>query len=429
MGGSPASGSPAVVALAMRTGDTWSQCSAAVWKPRLLITAGHCLFRPNSATGVDEVRVFPPGAPAVIYSNTGPQGTAPVAVTRWWVRDDFVNGGSQAPPNDIAVIELASDIGPTPFTRLATQDELTRWVQGSSAIDQVGYGLISPGTPSTTPNQVSLPAVSLTLGSNLGSIFSTAASPTQSSCPGDSGSPASRTEPDGTYLIGPISGGHSACIETAPTEFRNSAIAAITYLEIVNDALTGIGMAAIPSAPSKVEAVGTGRSTVHVTWQAATVAPDAVVAYDVRGSDGVVRCSTLQTSCDLTNLPRGSQAFTVRARNVDGEGDALPATSFSTLGVGRKHPMIAPIIGTGSDGRLRISFTTLRATSSVVVRDYRITDQKGRLVCSGKPPNAFDTSLSCLGPKEPGRYRVRIVAVTSEGKTKASPYSAWFRVG
>ncbi|MGB4690578.1 MAG: hypothetical protein WBH16_10245, partial [Candidatus Nanopelagicales bacterium] len=77
-GGTPATGNPGVAALAIFDGTSWGKsCSAVVWKPRVLLTSGHCVTQEGSATVVPRLAVFPPGAAAVQYTNTGPQGASP----------------------------------------------------------------------------------------------------------------------------------------------------------------------------------------------------------------------------------------------------------------------------------------------------------------------------------------------------------------
>ncbi|MCF8530720.1 MAG: trypsin-like serine protease, partial [Candidatus Nanopelagicales bacterium] len=72
-GGTPATGNPGVAALAINTGSSWSgSCSAAVWKPRILLTAAHCVTADGPTQNVAGLAVFPPGAVAIQYSNTGP---------------------------------------------------------------------------------------------------------------------------------------------------------------------------------------------------------------------------------------------------------------------------------------------------------------------------------------------------------------------
>ena len=93
-GGTAALGNPAVVALATYDGRAWSLCSAAMVRPRVLMTAAHCLTKPNSSDSVVRVRVFPPGRRAKVYANTGPRRPSPVRVEAWWRAADYRNGGS-----------------------------------------------------------------------------------------------------------------------------------------------------------------------------------------------------------------------------------------------------------------------------------------------------------------------------------------------
>lgn len=428
MGGQPTPADGTVVPLLIRTGDTWALCSAAMWRPRLLLTAGHCVIQPGSSTPVDEIRVLAPNTTLPPETSLAAQPGV-VAVTRTWVRPGFVNGTGATPADDLAVIELAGDLAPGAFTRLATQAEIGRWVQAQRPIDQTGYGLQSPTQQSTVAMTVSLPAVRYQSASRLGTTLSTQATPTVSSCPGDSGGPATRTEPAGRLLIGPVTGGVSPCINPGAPGLLNTITVAANYLDVLNPALNAVGLASIPSAPTEPYAVGRNATTVTVTWKPPAVGAEAVSSYEVLGADGTTFCVTNALSCTLRNLAPGPYAFHVRAVNAQAEGDAIPATSMTTLGVGPAKRLPAPWLARSSSGRTVIAFQTLRSTSSVPAKRYLVTDQRGRTICTGKPPDASSTVLNCDLPTRTGVYRLKVRARTANGWTTRSPQSAEFRIG
>lgn len=425
MGGVPAPADGTVAPLLIRSGADWALCSAAVWRPRLLLTAGHCVVKQGSNAPVDEIRVFAPNS--VLSLDADQPGAVPVA--RTWVRPGFANGTGTTPADDIAVIELAADLAPAAFTRLATQAEIAQWVQGRLPIDQTGYGLVSPTQDSTVAMTVTLPAVRYESGSRLGTTLSTQATAMTSSCPGDSGGPATRTEPFGRLLIGPVTGGVSPCINPGTPGLVNTVSVAANYLDVLNPALTSVGLPGIPSAPTVPYAVGRNASTVTVTWKAPAVGAENVTSYDVLSSDGTTVCVTNALSCTLRDLTPGSYAFHVRAVNAQGEGDAIAATSMTTLGVGPARRLPAPWLTRSSSGRTVIAFQTLRSVSSVPATRYVVTDQRGRTICSGKPPDAASTVLTCAVPTRAGVYRLKVRARTADGWTPRSPASVTFRIG
>lgn len=419
MGGAPVPGSPGVVALLVRSGSAWSLCSAAVWRPRLLITAGHCLTQTGTATPADEIRVFAPGV-TLGTSVDGSQGVAPVTAVRWWTRDGFVNGSSIAPPNDLAVIELSGDIGPPAFARLATTAQLQRWANANEPLTITGYGLTAAGQQSQVPNTVNLPITRLSLAGPNGAQVTIGATPEQSACPGDSGGPTTHQDATGTMLIGPLIGGQSTCINPGTVLFRNVATIAIAYVDVLNRGLASIGAPLVPSAPTETYAVGRSADTVTVTWRPPTVAPEAVVGYDVMDASGSVLCQTTQLRCTIGGLPPGELAVSVRARNAENEGDAAPPTAQSTLGVGPSVTMQPPWIAASASGRPAVVVRTLRRTSSVAIRKYVVMDSRNRTICSGLPARPYDDFLTCDLPTRPGIYRLRVKAVTNAGTTRPS---------
>jgi len=425
-GGSPALGSGQAVALSLFDGTGWTgNCTAAMWKPNLLLTNAHCITQTGSSAGVQGYAVFPPGITAVRYANLL-QGQAPVQVVRTWIPSGYANVSSQVQANDIAVLQLSGDLAPSGFTRLATGAEFERWTAERAATTITGYGLIGPKQSSFDPFSVTQPLVQATAQGQLGSTFRTDQSPAGGICPGDSGSPAFRTDAAGTILLGVMAGGSAPCI-TGTDEYRNLGFAAMGYLSTLNQALAAVGRPTIPGAPVNISTTAANR-TITVTWQPPTVSPETVVGYDVVDAGGNVQCTTTELSCVMPDRPDGLYAFTVRARNAEGEGDADPLRASGSVRVGPPVKVDPPQISQNANGRYRITFRSQAGLSSAVITSYVIRDGKGAVICSGgiTPVQANLEYLSCLAPKKKGSYRVRITGKTEMGKIPASALSKRF---
>lgn len=417
MGGTPAPGNGAVVAIIMRNGDTWSTvCSAALWKPRVLLTAAHCLTKPGSGAPVDAVKVFPPGIAIEAYSNVQPNAS-PIAVQGWWRPDGYQNTGSQVSPRDIAAIVLASDLAPSTITRLATTDEVNQLATQRGFSQLIGYGQAGPGVANNVPNSVSLPVTRLWLGSPLGDLFLAQTGNGQDACPGDSGSPVLTTTTAGTLLLGNQAGAGGPCF--GRTEGSTINLLAMGYLPVLNSALMQASYALVPSSPQAITATGRNRDVV-VTWSAPAIAPEWVVGYDVVDASGAVVCQSVTTTCRIPKLPDGTYGYTVRARNGEGEGDAPIRTATATIAAPSRLP--APWTRK-QGGKLRLVVRTLAGVSSAVVTSYQIRDRRGRVVCTLRNPAVSRKVLTCPLPKRPGTYRFQVRANTQMGTTRWSPAS------
>ncbi|MHB1212846.1 MAG: trypsin-like serine protease [Candidatus Nanopelagicales bacterium] len=425
-GGSATPGNPGVVALAINRGGAWvALCSAALWRPRLLLTAAHCVTNPGSGTLADGLAVFPPGAPAQVYSNTGPQGASPVRVVRWTVPDGYVNGNGRVSPHDIAVVELESDLGVPAFSRLASRFELGAWTSAQAAVDHAGYGLIGPGLTSQLPHSVSLPLLSYSPGSTLGDTFATAQDETKGMCPGDSGGPVVRTTGEGRYLIGVEVGSNSPCQSPPSPTIFNVGTAASGYLAFLNSALVGVGYAAIPGAPGQVTASGANRD-VTVQWQAPALSPETVTGYDVLDESGAVVCQAQTTSCVIPAVADGQHGYAVRSRNVDGEGDADPIAAGAAVVIAPPPQMAAPRAVVSKEGVVTARFPGLSGSTTAIVDRYLVTDGKGTVLCRVLPDER--RMRSCRFAPGPGTYRLRVVAQTGLGRSPVSPPSVRVRV-
>lgn len=422
-GGTSALGSPVVVALAVRDGAMWLRCSAALIRPRVLVTAAHCLTRQGSNEKVNRVRVFPPGVRARVFAVSGPRRPSPVRVVAWWRAGDYVNRDLRVQANDVAVILLASDLGPTAFVRIANQAELAGWAAAKSPVSHVGYGLTGPGPSDGVPYAVALPLTSVSMASTLGATFTTGVTATQGICSGDSGSPAFLSLASGAVLVGTMAGATGACTASAPSAASDLGFVTSGYLDLLNLALARGGYLTIPSAPAPVSMAARNRQ-ITVSWDTPAVSPQTVVAYDVSDPAGTLVCQTDQLSCIVPSLPDGAYTYSVRARNAEGEGDALAAGM--PVSVASPPAPSAPYAQVLPDRRIRLSIPTIAGRTSAVVTSYVVRDQAGNVVCQVVPPTADAIVLTCTPTLRRGTYQVSSHAETEMGPSPESVLSARF---
>lgn len=424
-GGTQSGGNPAAVAVAVQRGTSWtSLCSGVLWRPRLVITSAHCVTKAGSSAPVDGLAVFPPGQPAVLFSNTGPQGASSARVVQRFVPPTYVNGSGSVSRDDIAVLQLDADLAPSTFTRLATRAELARWVAERVPMEHVGYGLVGPNTSRPLPFAASIPMLSYTPGSPLGDTFATAQSSAVGLCPGDSGSPVFRFDGVSSLLAGVLAGSNSPCQNPPSRSIFNVIVALTGYLPLLNSALAAVGSPAIPGAPEAVAAVGRNRE-ISVTWRPPSLAPEAVVGYEVLGPTGAVVCATVETTCVLPEQADGSYAFAVRARNAEGEGDAAPPTVASTAVIAGPPTPGRPAAA-ARRGTVIATGASVADRTSATVTGYRVLDRSGRAVCEAPAPTSG--RWRCTFPAKPGSERYRVQALTEMGPSALSPPSKVIRV-
>ena len=421
-GGTLVPGNPGVAAVAIFDGGSWGKsCSAVVWKPRVLLTSGHCVTVAGGTARVPRLAIFPPGAPAVQYSNTGPQGASPVNVIGIWTPSGYVNASSRVEPNDFAVLQLDQDLGPSMYSRLATSAEMSRWASTLYPGTIMGYGLNSTAGRDVLPVAAGVPIDQYDPNYVLGPVFSVQQNASVGVCSGDSGGPTYATNAVGENLVlGVNSGSAGGCVSGFTGAYLMVGFSAIDYLDLVNQALVAAGYPSIPSAPTNI-ALSAVNNSVVVNWQPPATSPDTVVNYEVSDAAGGVVCAASALACTVTDLPDGEHIFTVRARNAQGEGNALPA---SVSAVTTAPAQMAPPTVT----KKKIKFRTLAGTTSAVVGQYRVVDVKGRRICTIKDFNPNARSLSCPLPKKTGTYRFRVIGVTQMGQTPHSGMSRKVRI-
>ena len=428
-GGTQAHGNTSVVSIAAFDGSSWpTGCSGGMFRPRLVLTAAHCTTIHESGAGVAGFALFSPGSTALTYSNTGPQGPAGVHVVNAFKPAGYVNTTSQVQPNDIAILQLDADLGAPAFTRLATHFDMANRLSAKSPVQHIGYGLLGPGQRTIEPYATTLPMADFKAEGSMGATFASGQSSATGICPGDSGSPAYAVTAAGSLLLGDMAGGNAPCGNVS--NYSNLGFFALGYLEMVNNALRSAGYPTIPSAPQNITVTGQNRSAI-VSWQAPATSPETVVGYDVLDASGQVVCQTTTTTCTVPNLSDGSYSYTVRSKNAENEGDAMPISAQPAL-IAAPAQLPAPTVSKGPNGKGLITFATLAGRSSAVVTSYIVRDNKRKVLCQGVPASqasAPKATLTCSAlPKKPGTYRFTVEAVTEMGSTPVSKASRPFVV-
>ena len=362
MGGSPAPGDPRVVSLAMLGPEGWTQCSGALWRPRLIITAAHCVTPQGTANLVDRVAVFAPGVPALTYRDIGPQGPAAAQVTAILRPPSYVNASERVSPNDIAVLVLDRDLASAAFQRVASWPEVQRWQQQGVPVTHVGYGLTGPGQRTTVPNTANLALVASASGSS-GVRFGTAQTEQTATCPGDSGSPTYRGTATGDVLVGVIAGSSASCTAGASgvpvvAGTANVGFVALGYPDLLDAGLTAAGYPTIPGAPAAIAAgwLPGSPGSVVIAWQPTSRNAESAVGVEVWDGDQLVCPVTTASWCSVAGSAPGAHEYWARSVNAQNEGDSssTPAglevpqaagAALSSLAVPRPGPAQPWILG------------------------------------------------------------------------------------
>jgi len=402
MQGTPALGEQYTAQIIVLGSTSYEMCSAAVWKPRVLLTAAHCLTDAGGSTAAAASRIFimPPGVNSPLVYATGPVGAARVRVIGTYLGQQYLEASKLVVGNDIAAVVLDSDLSASVFTRLADRTELDAWVKSARETTIVGYGITSlTDTSPSIPRTGSFILSELQVDRRNTNGWVTWSNPVNGvdTCPGDSGAPQFVSTGTSTLLIGDIAGGNCTGQQRTAEGF-----AAITYLEVLNPALIAAGYPAIPGAPQDVTATSMNGNTT-VWWTSPRIAPEAAVNFEVRDERGVSVCTSTQPYCtfpDVSNL-------TLRSSNSQGEGDAAFVPTAQSV-----RPLPPRVIQTNRT----IKFT-IGPLEYPVISGYRIIDQTKRTICR---ITDLSTPLACSAKLKTGRYRFTVSATTPQGRTPES---------
>ena len=412
-------GTPYATALISLNGSNYGICTAAVWKPTVLMTAAHCVYDAGTQNYIDPstFAVVNPGSPFRVTS-AGVEGAAPARVVQSFVVDGFALRGTDVPANDIAFVVLDRPISDTSFARLATTVELARWLTDGVPVSAIGYGFPAPDRRTTDiPREAALPIVRVIedFRGSSGLAMLSMKSAGIDACSGDSGGPRFVDEYGARLLLGNIAGG--SCNGLPGTGVIG--FTGMSYRDLANRALLTAGLPMIPSRPTEVKASRVQQSTT-VWWLPPTESVETVVGYDVVDARGALLCTTASTACSFATGTTGVEGISVRARNAQGEGDASVSPAPDML---RAQAPQARVLKARTPRKpVRI---TVQAVDYPGVSQYRVTDPRGKVVCRIDPAAS---PLQCQIRLEPGKYRFRAVAITPQGESVPSPMSGAVRV-
>ena len=239
VGGADATGSGFVVAVRVDLpGDLQTACTGGLWKPKIVVTAAHCVVAEGTSNvaNASEVHVYAQG---VNVTGARPLASA-VAIILTGGYSNSSTGFVEA--NDLAFLILDKEVGTPLISRLASESEAAAATVLGKKMNFFGYGQTAkesdvsmiPLTLSQTPFQF--------LGGKT-YLYGKSASGT-GACFGDSGGPVILQTETENLLIGPVAGGSGAPCYPEIKERAVLGLVASNFTDLVKTALTTAGYSA-----------------------------------------------------------------------------------------------------------------------------------------------------------------------------------------
>jgi hypothetical protein len=239
VGGTDATGSGFVVAIRVDLpGDLQTACTGGLWKPKIVVTAAHCVVTEGSSTvaNASEVHVYAQG---VNVSGARPVASA-TAIILTGGYSNSSTGFVEA--NDLAFLILDKEIGTPLISRLASESEAAAATVLGKKMNIFGYG--------QTAKDSDVSMIPLTLSQTpfrfLGGktyLYGKSASGS-GACFGDSGGPVILQTETENLLVGPIAGGSGTPCYPEIKDRAVLGLVASNFTDLVKTALTTAGYSA-----------------------------------------------------------------------------------------------------------------------------------------------------------------------------------------
>lgn len=300
--GTSALGSPYVVQVTSPIGS----CSGILVQPQVLATAAHCVVdsagQPVSASSVG---IYSPGVDTsknrIVskgYQIFFPSG--------------YVSHPTETRPNDIAFIALDQAVNSSITIKLANYEMTQSLISKGATFLQFGYGNISLGTRTSTPQQiVARPTTQKNYRSYGGyqrTYIDYLSDESGSTCPGDSGGPVIAESDGVTYLVSIHNGASGPCSSPSSASWGSMGSIAGEYGNLFDAASTLVAKIK-PTDVTNVKTTSTALNG-NITWDLPVNSPVVPTGYVVKDASMNEICRATSNSCQVL-LKLGLNTFTI----------------------------------------------------------------------------------------------------------------------